>query len=559
MPSANYRGWSGGVNQSLPPDEIEDTQVAESLNMELDDKSRWRTRLGVNDVSGGSTLTNKVTSLVYFEQSDGSTSVLATEGDDIRRFDGTDTWDALSIDGGASFTGLPTDADWHWRQFGDALIGVNGDTGGTNGNPVMIDDASGSATLKELSSDANMPSPVFIEVMNNRVFFVDADEPNKVHTSKLGVATDADSWSATGIAGSYEINIGGNEGGRITAIKAYRNSLIVFKRRRIYRIQFGSPNTDLDQWEVIEITNNAGCISAKSVQEIVGDLVFLSDEGIMSLQALTSSQDAERALLSDPIDELRNVPRSVSTYPSVVIPQKSQYWIAIPDVSGSETTNGRVWVMDYGQRQVNGRVAWFPFDGAVVGASYEAVVDSTSGDIRLFVGSESVSGSSDIYRYHNEESCEGETVAPGTGSDCFSDAGSAYTSRITTKAFTFDYPSIRKIFRRWGMSFGAQTDPVVFAVKHRFDEDEDTEVVYNSSFAGSVSGGSWDVDDWDDANFASAVAPNNDIWRGFFGTPGRRGQSIQFEVERTTNKQGLRVRTLSIEFGMLNFRGVSEA
>jgi hypothetical protein len=321
MPLLNFRGWAGGVNNRLPADQILDTEVVVADNIELDSRANLRTRPGTEDVASSATgLDSRVTSLFYFEKSDGSDAVFATEAGDVRRWDDSTDWPTISQSAvvgeepcGEASCVMPSGNTWYWKVFNDKLVGVNGSTtGGTTTNTVLIDSTASSPVMKRLSASdpfTDQPKFKFIEVANNRLFGVDADEPNKLWGSKLGDAEAADAWTATGIAGAFSVNVGGDEGGRITAIRLYQNQLLVFKRRRIYAVFFGSPNTDTSQWEIRQLVNNVGCISQNSVQEILGDLIFLSDEGIVSLRRLLSSGDVERALLSENVPDLRDVPR----------------------------------------------------------------------------------------------------------------------------------------------------------------------------------------------------------------------------------------------------------
>jgi hypothetical protein len=543
MPLLTFRGWNGGVNRLLPSDQLGDTEVVRAENMELDSRANLRTRPGTSDVSGSTTLTKRPTSIFYFERSNGSTAVFASEDNDIRRWDGVTSWPALSIDGAqASYTSLPTDKTWYWVVFNDKAIGVNGDTtGGTVGNAVKVDSTLAGATLKDLSVDAAQPKFKYIDVGNNRVFGVDADSPNTLVASKLGDAETADAWSATGIAGFYSANIGGDEGGRITGIKLYQNQLVVFKRRRIYAVTFGSPNTDTSQWEIRQLVNNVGCISQNSVQEVLGDLIFLSDEGLMSLRRLVSAGgDVERALLSENVPALRQVPRSREDYPATIIPSKSQYLISIPTTDNA--VNDITWVMDYAQLSVNGSVSFTEWTGGPTGSILSSIVDS-NGSIRTLIGKEVSGGTSAIHLLRDDNQCTND------GASCFQDAGVAYTSDVLFKAMNFDEPLVRKVLHRWGIEFGALTDPVALDVFLSIDGNDPNARSWPVQFSGLVSGGTWDVDLWDTATWASEVSPNTDVWRKVAGV--RRFQQFQLRVKREVIDQGITVKNLSIEVSRL--------
>ena len=550
MPFIQNRGWAGGENARLPADQIGETEVVAARNVEMDSRSNLRTRPGMTDVSSSTAMTNRITSIFYYETSAGPNTVFATEKNLVRRWDGTTTWTSVAIDAGAAFSSLPTDATWYWRVFNDKAIGVSGDTnGGGVANAVLIDDTSGSATLLDVSSDAAIPNARYIEVDNSRVFLVDADSPNTLVASKLNDAEGADAWSATGIAGHFSVNVGGDEGGRITAIKAFQNQLVIFKRRKVYTLAYGSPNTDTAQWQIQLLLDNVGCISQNSIQEILGDLVFLSDDGILSLKRLLSSGgEAARARVSENIPRLQSVSRSREDYPSALVPDKSQYLISIPTVSA--VVNGITEVMDYSLIAVNGSVAWTQFADGMVGSALGNYTDS-NGDIRVLVAQEIVGGATEIYQLHNDVSC---TAA---GANCFLDGAATFTDLVIFRAQNFGEPLIRKRVHRWGFEFGALTDPLALVVKISVDGRDAEARSIDLQFSGLVSGAVWGVDDWDVGLWASEVSPNTDVWRKL--TAPSRAQLFQWSVQRTQPSQGVTIKNFGVDVSRLTHRKVSDA
>ena len=530
-----FSDFGGGVNQRQPNNELAENEVVEALNLELDDSQNLRTRNGVFNLStAGVALTSRITSLVEFRQSNGTSAVFCTLDDRIRRFNGTNLW----ADHTNSLT-LPTDTYWQWVVFNDDLIGVNQGLGG-NANPVKIEDTN--ATPDAVALAGSPPKGRYIAVQNERVFIVDEAAPNSIKICVLGNHED---WTTDpGLAaGSGTFNIGGNEGSVITAIHPYQDQMIVFKRHRIYAIRYGSINTDQSQWDVVELLNNVGCKSAWSVQAILGDLVFLSDEGVLSLQALLrSGGDLAKARLSERIDDLRRVTSQVDTFPSATIPAESQYWLSIPDPNLTGTLNNVTWVMDYAGLGQAG-VAWTKFTGGAVGASFVTATDGN--ERRLYIGSPVLSGSSNIFRFGDTE--------------LYNDNGAAYESRLVTRAFNFGGPLVRKNFPRVGIEFLAQTDPVTGTWQVWMDEDSSSAHNFNLSFGGLTTGGLWDVGVWDTLLWASGVSTNTDVIRSLRANPpGRRAQSVQFQVSRNIVDQGWTIKSMRIDLSPLTFRKVSE-
>ena len=118
---------------------------------------------------------------------------------------------------------------------------------------------------------------------------------------------------------------GGGEvklGDEITGLIPFRDQLIVFCRRRIYRIT-GTDNTNFQR---LPITENLGCVYPDSIQEVAGDIVFLGPDGLRSLAATERNNDFDLGNVSSAIkpaavEFIANYSRICST----VIRTKSQY------------------------------------------------------------------------------------------------------------------------------------------------------------------------------------------------------------------------------------------
>ena len=113
-------------------------------------------------------------------------------------------------------------------------------------------------------------------------------------------------------------------GDQIVGIKSFRNKLIVFCKNSIYQL------SGLDSTPVLSsVTKNIGCISGRTIQEIGGDLIFLSPDGLRTIAGTARIDDIELGSISRKIlpvfrDEIfPNL--STITFSSMVIREKSQY------------------------------------------------------------------------------------------------------------------------------------------------------------------------------------------------------------------------------------------
>lgn len=184
----------------------------------------------------------------------------------------------------------------------------------------------------------------YIEHHDKHLCVVDAEnEPNTLYYS--GTNSDRD-FQRTG-SGSVRLT------DVIVGIKSFRNSLFIFCENTIHRLDnINDPATI----NIQQITNDVGCLSGYSIQEIGGDLVFLAPDGIRTIAGTERIDDVELSSVSRQIQEiLSNIARFIDTYVinSAVIRTKSQYrlfystatapYSAAKGIIGTFTPNGFEW------------------------------------------------------------------------------------------------------------------------------------------------------------------------------------------------------------------------
>lgn len=113
-------------------------------------------------------------------------------------------------------------------------------------------------------------------------------------------------------------------GDQIVGIKSFRNKLIIFCKNSIYQL------SGLDTTAVLSsVTKNIGCVSGKTIQEIGGDLIFLSPDGLRTIAGTARIDDIELGSISRKIlpifrDDIFPSLTTI-TFSSMVIREKNQY------------------------------------------------------------------------------------------------------------------------------------------------------------------------------------------------------------------------------------------
>lgn len=520
---------SGGINIGMPANEIGDNESVDLLNFTFDKTTNLMSRSGVmvSNITP-STFSHRVTSIYQTLFENGNTFIVATAGNDVFFEAGNGTY--TSIKGSAS---LPADVFYNWKMLNDFAIGCNGQVSSSSyANPIKWDGVNNVSQLKDGLNNA--PGGKYLEVWNSRLWIVSSDDPNLIYFSKLG---DPENYAVGG--GSIAINTG--DGDIITGMIAHKGFLFVFKRRKVYRVTTGTPNTDPNQWSVENVISNAGCVSQYTIQALLDDVVFLSEAGVMSLNSALIVGDFETALLSKNIPNLtQNVNQLYNPYnqfSSVVNSQESQYWLGFP-YSNAQIENSVVWVLDF-KRIQEGKLRWSRFDGLIVGTCYASAI--VNGTRRVVIGG--LETNKKIYIYGDQTILD--------------DDSAAFTKTFISKAYNVGSPLIRKKFSHVGLTVintNSANNSTVLTFSYRFNESDTLSRSFSFTLTPTLFGSLYDINNWGSATWGDVLSRVFDIIRMVGGSSGKRGKSIQFNVTSSGNGQSFVIQNLQFEVGILKQR-----
>ena len=147
------------------------------------------------------------------------------------------------------------------------------------------------------------------------------DNLNNVYYS---VYNDPNNFTGTG-AGSVQIS------DKIQGIKGFRTDLIVFAENSIHKL---ININDANSIRIDPITENVGCLSGYSIQEIAGDLIFLAPDGLRTVAGTSRIGDVELGTVTKAIQPIiTELAENVNEYiiNSVVLRDKSQYRLFYTD------------------------------------------------------------------------------------------------------------------------------------------------------------------------------------------------------------------------------------
>jgi len=121
----------------------------------------------------------------------------------------------------------------------------------------------------------------------------------------------------------------------VTGLKVFRDELFIFCQRRIYKIT----GTSSSNFALAEVAKNVGTIANHSIQELGGDLIFLSADGLRTVAGTERIGDVELGTISKQVqDRINDI--TYANVTSLVIRDKSQYRLFYPTDGAESSSKG---------------------------------------------------------------------------------------------------------------------------------------------------------------------------------------------------------------------------
>jgi len=162
----------------------------------------------------------------------------------------------------------------------------------------------------------------FITIHDNHL--IAAGVAGNLNTVFHSQVNDFDNFAA---GGSFTLS------DQVVGIKGFREDLILFCENSIHKlINLHSSDTV----RIDPITDNVGCLSGYSIQEIGGDLLFLAADGFRTVAGTARIGDVELGTVSKQIQPIvSELARNIDDYTinSLVIREKSQYRLYYTNVN----------------------------------------------------------------------------------------------------------------------------------------------------------------------------------------------------------------------------------
>ena len=405
----------GGLDLvSTPYELLRKPNVAVKLdNFEVSNEGGYRRINGFTAFGGGSAIQPEGSNQIFGVQPYGAGVVVCVDTSVYYSEDGI-TWTQINKDlaGGGNDAALAGAAALDRPSQGQAQFALMqapvGKTSALYGTLIIatgadqvalfrIEGTGGSKTwyYEELSTPS---AGKYVEVHERHLCIVDTtNAPSTVYYSAYN---EDDDFAGTG-SGSITIN------DTIVGIKSFRNDLYVFCERSIKKIVDISNPTSI---EVQDVTDDLGCVSGYTVQEIGGDLIYLSQDGFRTIAGTERIGDIELGTVSKNIQPLiSTITNSPGSYifNSVVLKGKDQYRMYYSTSGGSATNQkGIIGTLRVDPQSGAYRFEWSTcsgFDVGAIGANFNGAEKyyhgDLSGNIYLHDSGDDFAGTAIIYNY----------------------------------------------------------------------------------------------------------------------------------------------------------------
>ena len=300
-------------------------------NAVIDDNGRLSSRRGWVSETATPADTDFTNGIEYV-QSDGTTSLVVCSA--TKFYESTDLGDTWTdITGSVVFT----TGDWQLVNFNNQVWAAQ------SGHVLCYYD--GLSTFVDVS-DVNAPTGGVLLSAFGRLWSNSYDG----HTVKYSALLDGTDWTTSDSGSADHWNVWpGNDA--ITALAQFNGLLVVFGRKSVVMWTDGQGSAlglDPISMYVVDIIASVGCRSKFGVQEVGGDLWFLSDSGIQSLgrtvQFKSNPLDSVSKHVQDYVVSAVNNAGDADQIRSVYSPHDRLFLLSLP--SWGSTESGTAIVFD---------------------------------------------------------------------------------------------------------------------------------------------------------------------------------------------------------------------
>lgn len=254
LPPLNRKSLRSGliVQGSVSENERPETSVMESINFHFDAIGSATMRKGSTRL-GNQLATSDILGLHYLVDtvSAGANTRLIAVNGTVAYYLNANSWTSIR-------TALTAGQKARFTTYLNYAFMVNG------AQPTAVWDGSASGSFVTTGNASGAPTGTVIENFRSRVWIAgNATYPDRLYYSSVPSATTTPvvSWNTSATGGQW-IDISPSDGDTITALQRSRNTLLVFKTNRLYRV-FDIGQTDPDPYYAVGTSSQESVIETK--------------------------------------------------------------------------------------------------------------------------------------------------------------------------------------------------------------------------------------------------------------------------------------------------------
>lgn len=406
-----------GLNNLISDNLIDDKEASSLENIQIVESGAPAKAYGYTNVGTG--LSNNPRGMGFYNDTiAGNRDLLTVDGTALKYLSGGTTWTSIS---GASFD---SSGQINFTQVKGSMFVLD-----------SVNPPAKLATGRTLTRSGHGPKASFSIFYNSRHYAAGvAGQPNRLYISKVsdpseftvttggtqpqpdnsndtdsGIANvpGATAFSADGtttpLVNATVVDINKYDGDKITGFCKYQDALIIFKERGIYQLTLDSTGLPV----ISAISNNYGCISHRSIDNVENDVFFLSRNGVYVLGNEPNYINVIRTNeLSARVHGLFEAINPASYSKATALFNQYLYYIGVP--SGGVTANNLT--ISYDRRFL----AWSRLTH-IAPEALTVYTDSTNTDVVYFTSA----SSANVYKFTSNYDADGVAISAQWTSKAF--------------------------------------------------------------------------------------------------------------------------------------------
>lgn len=298
--------FQGGMFSNAKPRRIQPEQCALLSDAVIEVTGEWSSRRGTDYLGGAVGAGSAIRGLGYFKAASLSADFEVAASDTHIYWNNGGNWTQLgsqafsgagpvSIIQGGQGQGASIGDDKFYVAYGGDIFRWNGSAWLNISSPETSSSAPRQVSYVTWHTGRLVAWGPTIKTRN-----ADPIVPDAIYLSDI---LDPTTWGTSGY--DTQLRIGGGDGSPVVSVVSWKDfSLAVFKRHSSWVVN-ADPSLAISDMQIQKVSDTVGCIAKRSACQVGNDVLFLTDDGVRSIQQVIASDQQHELTepLSFPIDD----------------------------------------------------------------------------------------------------------------------------------------------------------------------------------------------------------------------------------------------------------------